>query len=259
MNKKTGVLFAAALVLSCAVLLPAGAQRYPAYRGYVNDFAGVIKSDAVGKITTIASELEEKTTAQIAVVTVATIQPETIEDYAVTLFEKWGIGQKGKDNGVLILLAVNDRKVRIEVGYGLEGALTDAMSSAIVQQAMIPRFKEGGYSEGILAGAAAAANIVAGEYNTELIGLVSVPESHYKVKAISPGMMIVRTLITLVFFILFFGMRTGLLFFWLFGSGRRRGGYWYGTGVRGSGGGFSGGFGGFGGGLSGGGGASGGW
>ena len=86
------------------------------YSGYVNDFAGVLSANAEQSIVSIASELEQKTTAQIALVTVPSTEPLVIEQYAVELFKKWGIGQKGKDNGILILLALNDKKVRIESG-----------------------------------------------------------------------------------------------------------------------------------------------
>ncbi|MCK4463846.1 MAG: TPM domain-containing protein, partial [Candidatus Omnitrophica bacterium] len=104
------------------------AQDFPPPRGYVNDFADILSNEYETKLNAFASELENKTTSQIAIVTIDSIKPYEIEDYAVRLFEKWGIGKKGKDNGVLILLALSDRNLRIEVGYGLEGAIPDAIA-----------------------------------------------------------------------------------------------------------------------------------
>jgi len=233
----------------------------PNYKGYVNDFAGILNQQAESAIHSIAQQIETKTTAQIAVVTVPTTKPLTIEQYAVELFEKWGIGQKGKDNGILILMAVNDKKVRIETGYGLEGALPDALCSQIVYQVMVPEFKAGDFNKGLVSGAIAVADLIAKEYNTSLVLGEGLPSGYAKRPAVlSPGARIFKSLFYIIVFLLIFGLRSGLLFYFILGSaGRRRGGYWYGSGYGGSSGGFGGGFGGFGGGFSGGGGASGGW
>ena len=230
------------------------------YSGYVNDFAGVLSTNAENSIISIASELEQKTTAQIALVTVASTEPLVIEQYAVELFEKWGIGQKGKDNGILILLAFNDKKVRIETGYGLEGALPDAICSQIIYQIMVPEFKKNDYEKGLILATIAVADLVAKEYNIELSYANNLPKGA-AVKLESPKAKALKTLVYLILFILMFGLRSGLLFFWILGpTRRRRGGYWHGGGFGGgSSSGFGGGFGGFGGGFSGGGGASGGW
>ncbi|UCH12689.1 MAG: TPM domain-containing protein [Candidatus Omnitrophota bacterium] len=231
----------------------------PAYRGYVNDFANVISAEDERTIEALAQELETETTAQIAVVTMPTTKPSTIEQYAVELFEKWGIGTKEKDNGVLILMAANDKKVRIETGYGLEGAIPDAIANQIISRIMIPQFKQGNFSKGIVLGAVSVAQLAAKEYNVKLTGAAGYARAATVTPA-SPAATLLRLLMTLSFFILIFGLRSGLLFYFILGGmGRRRGGMWYGTGYHGTGGGFSGGFGGFGGGLSGGGGASGGW
>lgn len=252
------------LILSLLLIItaPLFAQEeagIPSYRGYVNDFANIITSDDEGAISTLAQELDTKTTAQIAVVTVPTTKPLTIEQYAVELFEKWGIGTKEKDNGALILMAVNDKKVRIETGYGLEGAIPDAIASQIINQVMVPQFKKGQLSKGLLFGSVAVAQLAAKEYNVQLSGTAGYAEA-VKMAPVHPAAALLRILMTLSFFILLFGLRSGLLFYFILGGmGRRRGGMWYGTGYHGAGGGFSGGFGGFGGGLSGGGGASGGW
>ena len=109
--------------------------------GFVSDFAGLLKPADKMAITKFASELEKKTSAQIAVVTVKSTQPETIQGFSVRLFDQWKIGQKGKDNGALILVAVNDRMAWITTGYGLEGAIPDVIANKIVQARMIPYFK----------------------------------------------------------------------------------------------------------------------
>lgn len=239
------------ILLASAGLLSAGEESFPNYTGYVNDFTGILSPKIRLIMSSMAQQIETKTTAQIAVVTLSTVKPLTIEQYAVELFERWGIGQKGKDNGVLILMAVSDKKVRIETGYGLEGALPDAVCNQIIYQVMIPEFKKGDFDKGLLRGMIAVADLIAKEYNIELILDKSIP--HFTTAAIAPsrGVVLFRFLVYLVLFI---------LFFWILApTRRRRGGYWYGSGHGGMRGGFGGGFGGFGGGFSGGGGASGGW
>jgi len=248
--------FILALILFFTPALQADEPALPDYRGYTNDFAAILDMETVAAIDSICRQVEEKTTAQIAVVTVATTAPLTVERYAVSLFEKWGIGLKDKDNGLLILMAVNDKKVRIETGYGLEGALPDAFCSQIVYQVMVPAFKQGDFQTGLILGTIAVAESIAREYNVDLVFDENMPEAAAASKKSQAG----KALLYLILFILMFGMRSGLLFFWILGpTGRRRGGYWHGSGIGGSSGGFGGGFGGFGGGFSGGGGASGGW
>lgn len=242
-----------------AGLLSAQEVSFPNYTGYINDFAGILTAKAEAVMSSIAQQIEAKTTVQIAVVILPTVKPLTIEQYAVELFEKWGIGQRDKDNGLLILMAVNDKKVRIETGYGLEGALPDAVCNQIIYQIMIPEFRKGDLEKGLLYGMITVANLIAKEYNIELILDETVPRFAYSTTASSKGVALSRSLAYLILFILIFGLRFGLLFWLLTPKGRRRGGYWYGGGFGGTGGGFGGGFGGFGGGFSGGGGASGSW
>ena len=232
-----------------------GADRYPNYTGYVNDFAGVLNSSEKGIITNLIIELEKKTSAEIAIVTVPNIEGSEINIYKNGLFEKWKIGKKGKDNGVLIVLAMKERKVGIEVGYGLEGVLPDGLCGEIIRKQMAPNFKAGQFGKGLVSAVATISNLVAKEYNVKLSGLNSLPKTAYVVRKRSAASSIVSTIFTLLFLILILGSRTGLLGVLLFGSMAGRGGYWAGGGS----GGFGGGFGGFGGGMSGGGGASGSW
>lgn len=230
-------------------------------QGYVNDYANIIDYSDEQAITRLASELESKTTAQLAVVTMASTAPETIEGYAVRLFEKWGIGQREKNNGILLLVAYRDRKMRIETGYGLEGALPDVICHKIITDIMTPNFKSGMFSKGIREGASAIVSLTAKEYDVDITGQeTAVYERMHRQPTVFER--ILNFIFTLMILMFFISMRTGLLGWFFMGSllgGRRRGGYWYGSGMSGSGGGFGGGFGGFGGGFSGGGGASGGW
>ncbi len=233
--------------------------EFPASRGYVNDFAGLLNSSNFQTINALAAALEQKTSAELVVVTLKTTGPYDIQDYSVRLWEQWKIGKAGKDNGLLLLVAVEDKKAWITTGYGLEGAVPDAEASKVYQNIIVPYFKQGKFSEGILAGTIALVDLVAQEYNISIADLNSLHKQYVQPVEKTPLASFVETLFTLIFFILFFGFRMGLFGFLLFGTGRRRGGYWHGGGIGGSSGGFGGGFGGFGGGFSGGGGAGGGW
>jgi len=115
--------------------------------GYVNDFAGILhKSRAIELHIT---DYHKKTGTEIAIVTVTTLEGRTVEEYANELFREWGIGQKGKNNGLLILVAVKEHKTRIEVGYGLEGKLTDGFCGDVIRNQMVPQFKQGRFDDGI--------------------------------------------------------------------------------------------------------------
>lgn len=223
---------------------------------YVSDMAGIIGPNEEKAINDLISELERKTTAEVAVMTLATTKPEDIHTFSMRVFDKWKPGKKGKDNGVLIVVAVDDRQAWISTGYGVEGVIPDAVASKIVRDVMAPSFRNGKYSEGMLNGTAAVIELIAGEYGVEVTGLEGMPELPQERDAT-----VLEILFTIILFILIFGMRSGLLGYFLMGSmygGRRRGGHWYGSG-SGSYGGSFGGFGGFGGGFSGGGGGGGRW
>ena len=131
------------------------AQDFPDYQGYVNDFAGLLSADAKSQLEARLSQLEKDTTAQVAIVTIKSLEGDSIEDYAYKLFEKWGIGQKDKNNGVLFLVAIDDREMRIEVGYGLEPIITDGRAGRIRDNDVVPKFKNYDYEGGIVDGAAA--------------------------------------------------------------------------------------------------------
>ena len=245
------------LLLMLLPVAPAhGAATFPVTQGFVTDAANVIPAETARRIEVRLEELRARTGTEVAVVTVPSISPLTIEEYATELFARWGIGQKGKDTGVLIVVAVKERKVRIETGYGIEPILPDGKAGAIIREVMLPRFKQGALGEGLAAGAEAVAEIVA-----RAEGITLSPSPGPRLPNRSPPPAIVWPLILIAFLGLFWALPFWLArlrhggFFW--GGGPLTWGGGYGSGFGG--GGFSGGFGGFGGGGSGGGGASGGW
>ena len=140
----------ASLAVMVAASLPAlAAPTYPELSGRITDDAGLLTPAEKADIESDLATLEQTSTDQLAIVTVKSLQGYTIEDYGIDLARKWGIGQKGKDNGVLLIVAPNDRKIRIEVGRKLEPILTDAMSAIIIQNAMLPKFRRGDFAGGI--------------------------------------------------------------------------------------------------------------
>jgi uncharacterized protein len=141
--------------LLCLALAWVGAALgadVPFLTGRVVDNADILKPATREKITTVLKTREQATGDQIAILTLPTIGGESVEEYAVKVFESWKLGQKGKDNGVLVVVVPQDRKMRIEVGYGLEGALTDAAASRIIRNVMTPQFKAGDFDKGIADG-----------------------------------------------------------------------------------------------------------
>ena len=135
---------------------------------YVQDYAQVLTTEDKAKINQWGKSLDEKTKAQLVVVTVNSLDGMAIEDYSLALLRKWGIGDKEKNNGVLMLIAVADKKSRIEVGYGLEGALPDGKTGEIQDKFILPYFREGNYSAGIVNGYAALLKTTADEYAVTL-------------------------------------------------------------------------------------------
>jgi uncharacterized protein len=143
------------LAVALALLLWAAsvfALNFPALSGRVVDQANIIPAETRGVIAAKLAELEAKSGIQLVVATVPSLEGEEIEPYANQLFRTWQLGQKDKNNGVLLLVAPNQRRVRIEVGYGLEGTLTDALSKVIIANAITPRFQAGNFGDGIARG-----------------------------------------------------------------------------------------------------------
>src|SRR5580765_924418 len=143
---------AAALMVALFAIAPVFAINFPALTGRVVDQANIIQSDTRAAIEQKSADLEEKSGIQLVVATVNSLEGQEIEPYANELFRKWALGEKKKNNGVLLLVAPNERRVRIEVGYGLEGTLTDALVEVIIANAITPRFKAGDFGGGIARG-----------------------------------------------------------------------------------------------------------
>jgi uncharacterized protein len=140
-------------VLGCCLLPCLAAQRLPAPSGYVNDFAKVMSSKDAEAVETLAAAVKEKTGAELALVTVNSYAPyAAIGEYSIALAEAWGVGERGKDNGVILVLAMTEREVRIEVGYGLEGAIPDSVAGRILDSVVIPAFQEDDFSGGLREG-----------------------------------------------------------------------------------------------------------
>src|SRR6476620_2211060 len=125
------------------------AQNFPKPTGRVNDFAEVIDASTEAEIDRRLDLLEQNTTSEIAVATVKSLGDMSVEEYGNRLFKAWGVGQAKQDNGVLVLVAPNERKIRIEVGYGLEGVLPDGLAGQVIRDDFTPRFKANDYSGGI--------------------------------------------------------------------------------------------------------------
>jgi uncharacterized protein len=248
--------FVRALLLAAAVLFfpvqaPAAGETFPKPAGAVNDFAGVIAAQYKAPMENLAREVLEKTGTAVVVATMETIGGSDENDYANRLYQAWGIGKKGEDKGVLIFLAVKERRVRIETGYGVEGILPDGLVGEILDRYAIPRFREGDFGKGLAETMAAVSAVVAKAAGVTLTGAKQQQRPARTERGLGIGQIVLFVLA--IGFLL--GTRQGrallpwLLLLMMSGGGGRRGG----DGFGGFGGG---GFGGFGGGSSGGGGSS---
>jgi len=288
------------IYLSTVILLWASfasALDVPALKGRVNDYGDMLSSSTERQLDAVLGDLERTDSTQIAVLTIPSLEGDSLEDFSIRVAEKWGIGQKGKDNGAILIISKNDRKIRIEVGYGLEGTLTDLTSGRIIRNVIVPYFKRGDFNAGISNGVHAMIQAVRGEFKGDakpvrpkrrkatgsglipILLIIFIINRMGRVKRPLGGVLggILFPIIALMLFgpgllmLLFIPLGiVGGLFLSLFGgplttgsshSNRHGGGFWMGGGGIGGGGFGGGGFGGFsgGGGGFGGGGASGGW
>jgi uncharacterized protein len=244
------IVLAAALVIALAFLLRAEPVSQLKPTNYVNDFAGVLNPNTVARLNSICQQIDEKAHAQIAVVTIKSLDGSDIESYAVALFKQWGIGSKATDRGVLILLAAQDRRYRIEVGYGLEPILPDGKVGGFGREAA-PLLKQNDYDGAVALMTMRVADVIAQDAGIQLTG--SHPVAPAEREEPNKGMSVVGIIVLVVIFLILVSTPFGrLLLFSMLLGGRGGGG---GGGFGGGGGGF----GGFGGGSSGGGGASGNW
>lgn len=222
---------------------------------YVNDFAHVLDSATVAQLDNICLQIDQKAHAQIAVVTVNSLDGSDIESYAVALFKKWGIGSKATDHGVLLLFAIQDHRYRIEVGYGLEPILPDGKVGGFGREA-VPQLKQNDYNGAVLLMTSRVADVIAQDAGIQLTSVpqFSAPPREQPRPSLSGKQLLVLGIILLI--VLLTPLRKVLFWMLLFGGGGGGGGGYSSGGGFGGGGG---GFGGFGGGSSGGGGASGDW
>jgi uncharacterized protein len=272
--EKKGIGRKARVILSalCLWLLAAAvqAEKFDQLRpqGYVNDFAAVLNPQAAQQITALCGEVDQKTHAQIALVTIHSLEGLEAPDFANRLFERWGVGHKSDNRGLMILLAVDDHKYWIEVGYGLEPILPDGKVGGFGRE-MVPRLRANDYSGALIQATSRIAQVIAQDRGVNLDSLAKLPQprepaaggtgtSHLTLGEIFFIIIILITIAPFAFRLFFYYFLMSSFF-----GGSRRGGYGWGGSSGGWGGGFGGGggggFGGFGGGLSGGGGAGGSW
>ncbi len=237
-------------VVSCAkddkVKLPTPTERF-----FVNDFAAVLTEADANSIFTQASDLQSATTAQVVVVTVETLNGIAIEDYALELGRSWGVGDKEKDNGAVVLLSTSDREIYVSVGYGLEGALPDSKIGRIIDNYGIPYLSNDNFSAGLIGICNAVVNEIYIEYGIQhsenYVPIDQLPV--VQGESTSAGKVIISWIILIVLVLLYmaiFGRRGGLF---VFGASRFYGGHYHNTGFtggtsnifRGSGGSFGGG------------------
>jgi uncharacterized protein len=243
-------------LLACFLLfftLQAHALNVPDLRGYVNDYASMISNPARAKLEEELKAFDQSDSTQVVILTLPSLGGEALEDYSIRVVEAWKIGQARKDNGILLLVSKNERKIRIEVGRGLEGRLTDLMAGRIVDLVITPRFKRGDYDGGVAAGVDALIDATRGEFQGE-------KKDSREASPPFGSSWLFLGIIILLFIIFSFARRRGKLGntspggFFVLPSGRSgRGGFGSAGGIFGGGGSFGGG------GTFGGGGASGSW
>lgn len=262
LGKRSILLVAAFLLVLLAVSWAISPEQFQ-YSGYVNDFARVIDQESKQRLEELCGEVDQKTGAQIAIVTIPSLEGESIEDFTNRLATRWGVGHKGDNRGLMILMAIQDRRSRIEVGYGLEPILPDGLVGSI-QREWRPLLRSGNYGSALLQATTQIAEIIARDRGVQL--------DHQRPTRVrahreEPHGLSWLGILAFLIFLLLVGGGGGigwLLWLLLGGSiGRRGRGGWFGggwsSGGWSGGGGGGGGFGGFGGGSFGGGGASGSW
>jgi len=238
------------IILVLPVLFPSQTlwgQDFPKPTGLVNDFAGVIPQSERQQMTMLANEVLQKTGTAVVVATMSTVGDADVPTYVTELYQAWGIGKKGEDKGALIFLAVKERRIRIETGYGVEGILPDGLVGEILDSYAVPFLKRGEYGKGLYNALAAVSSVIAKDAKVELTGEIKIYKAPRR-RARGFSFFPLIFLILILFSFLRRG-RGGLFPLLLLSSMGGRGGFGGGFG------GFGGGFGGFGGGMSGGGGA----
>jgi uncharacterized protein len=251
---KSGAKTFASVIVFLALTLTLCAEPISKLRptGYVNDFAGVLDQNTIAALNNISQQIDQNARAQIAIVTIKSLDGSDIDSYAVALFKQWGIGGKSTDHGVLILLATEDHKYRIEVGYGLEPILPDGKVGGFGREA-VALLKQNDYNGAVSLMTSRVADVIAQDAGIQLTG--SRPTYRTERQEPNPGMPVAGIIVLIIIGLILLSTRFGRLLLWSLLLTGGRGGSGGGGGFGGGGGGF----GGFGGGSSGGGGASGSW
>lgn len=212
-KRLAGVLCALGLAFSAFAL------EVPALKGRVNDYAGVINSSTEKELEHYLYSLESQSGIQMVVLTIPGLKGEDIASFGIKVAEKWGIGRKGKDDGAILLVAMNEHDVRIEVGYGLEGTLTDAKCGLIIRNVIIPEFKNGNYSAGILKGIKNMGGVATGD-----VELVSKSVANNSDESNDDAMGLLFVIAWMIFFFIVISSKGGL-WKWFFISRMFGGGY----------------------------------
>jgi uncharacterized protein len=150
----------AGIVFILLAIAIAAALDVPPLRGRVNDYAGVMSQDQARSLESLLAQFEQETGHQVAVLAIPTLDGEDIEGFSIRVGENWKLGKKGFDNGVILVVAIKDRRLRLEVGYGLEGVLPDAIAKQIISDYIVPRFRAQDYAGGIIAGIDAVLKVI---------------------------------------------------------------------------------------------------
>ncbi len=252
------VIAALFLVIAAPFLRAERVQDLPQPTNYVSDFAGVLSPQTIQGLNALCRQVDLQAHAQIAVVTVKSLDGEPIENFTTALEDKWKVGAKGTDRGVILVFAIQDRKRRIETGYGLEGILPDS-KVGVIGRSIVPQLQAGNYNAAISSAVVQVAQVIADDAGVDLQAAPRRGPPQHEVKQISLGQLLIGGAVLLVIFFLLARFAPsgtiGFLLGMFLGGGFRGGG----GGGFGGGDGGGGGFGGFGGGSSGGGGASGDW
>ncbi len=198
MSRKSYWLFVAVIVLTVPFISAktSAALEVPPLHGRINDLAGILSPTDTSDLNQKLAAIEAETTNQIAILIIPSLNGDSIEEFSIRVARTWALGQKNRNNGVLIVMSVQDRAVRIEVGYGLEGALTDAQSSYIIRNIMVPAFRQQQYAEGLSRAVDAIAAAIAGEFKAE-------PKSPNEGPRFDPAVVIFLSVLFLAIFALF--------------------------------------------------------
>ena len=168
MKVTTGII--AALLLACSMLSTAStglALEAPPLEGRVNDYAGILSKATTQQLESVLATFESEQSTQLVVLTVPSLEGDALETFSMRVADQWKVGHAGLDNGAILLVARDERKIRIEVGYGLEGSLTDLIAGRIIRDVIVPEFKQGDFDGGISAGVSAMMDAVRGEFNAD--------------------------------------------------------------------------------------------